>query len=307
MRSAIIAAAFAVGAIAVPLQERALVYETDIVYATQYVTVTQGDVAATQAPAPTTTAAEKKHFHGHRKSKSKNDYAWTSSWATTWTESAPAASSPAEQQEAPPAYSEPAAPSSYDEPEPTSTKAKSSSAPASTGSSSGAKPSGYQGHVVHHHNIHRANHSAPDLKWSDSLAATAQKIGESCNYAHDTEMDGGGYGQNIAAGVKADNVSAVITELFYNGEVGLFEGQYGKDSPDMSNFHEWGHFSQIVWVGTTEVGCATVDCSSQGLGNTGGNVPLTSPSATTSNYANEYADNVKESRGDATCYWNDGE
>ena len=31
-------------------------------------------------------------------------------------------------------------------------------------------------------------------------------------------MDGGGYGQNIAAGVKADNVSAVITELFYNGE-----------------------------------------------------------------------------------------
>lgn len=94
-------------------------------------------------------------------------------------------------------------------------------------------------------------------------------------------MDGGGYGQNIAAGVKADNVSAVITELFYNGEVGLYEGQYGKESPDMSNFHEWGHFTQIVWKGTTEVGCATVDCSSSGLANTGGNVP---PYFTVCNY-----------------------
>jgi uncharacterized protein YkwD len=37
---------------------------------------------------------------------------------------------------------------------------------------------------LHHHNIHRANHSAPDLTWSDSLAATAQKIGETCVYAH---------------------------------------------------------------------------------------------------------------------------
>lgn len=38
--------------------------------------------------------------------------------------------------------------------------------------------------VLHHHNIHRANHSAPDIAWSDSLAATAQKIGETCIYAH---------------------------------------------------------------------------------------------------------------------------
>lgn len=26
----------------------------------------------------------------------------------------------------------------------------------------------------------------------------------------------------------------------------------------------------------------------------------------TGNYANEYADNVQKSRGDATCHWNDG-
>ena len=36
------------------------------------------------------------------------------------------------------------------------------------------------------------------------------------------DKDQGAYGQNIAAGVKADNVSAVITELFYNGEVSFY-------------------------------------------------------------------------------------
>lgn len=98
-------------------------------------------------------------------------------------------------------------------------------------------------------------------------------------------MDGGEYGQNIAAGVKADNVSAVITELFYNGEVSFYDGLYNDNpkaaDPPTTNFHEWGHFSQMVWVDTTEVGCATVDCSSQNLANTGGNVP---PYFTVCNY-----------------------
>lgn len=117
------------------------------------------------------------------------------------------------------------------------------------------------------------------------------------------------YGQNIAAGVKADNVSAVITELFYNGEVGLYEGLYGQADPDMTNFEQWGHFSQIVWKASTKVGCATVDCTDKGLANTGGNVP---PFFTVCNYQSqgnfggEYADNVGEPRGDSTCHWNDG-
>ena len=85
-------------------------------------------------------------------------------------------------------------------------------------------------------------------------------------------MDGGGYGQNIAAGVEAGNISAIITNLFYNGEVGWYDGLYGQDSPDMSNFEHWGHFSQIVWKGTSHIACATQDCSGRGLANVGSNV-----------------------------------
>jgi hypothetical protein len=98
--------------------------------------------------------------------------------------------------------------------------------------------------------------------------------------------DGGGYGQNIAAGAPASNVSSVITELFYNNEVGNFAGLYGQATPsninDESAFDGWGHFSQIVWKGSTKVGCATYDCSAQGLANTGGNVP---PYFTVCNYS----------------------
>ena len=52
--------------------------------------------------------------------------------------------------------------------------------------SSGAPAPTYSTTVVAHHNAHRANHSAPKIRWDDELAATAQKIAESCIYAHDT-------------------------------------------------------------------------------------------------------------------------
>jgi len=116
-------------------------------------------------------------------------------------------------------------------------------------------------------------------------------------------------GQNIAAGVEADNITAIITNLFYNGEVGWYDGLYGQAQPSMVNFEHWGHFSQIVWKGTTHVGCYTKDCSAQGLANTGGDV---SPYFTVCNYkspgnfANEYGANVGQPLGHPTVDWNYG-
>lgn len=50
----------------------------------------------------------------------------------------------------------------------------------------------------------------------------------------------------------------------------------------MSLFEKWGHFSQIVWKGTTHVGCYTAHCPN-GLGNVGSDV---SPYFTVCNYKN---------------------
>ncbi|KAI5240763.1 hypothetical protein E4T43_05846 [Aureobasidium subglaciale] len=176
-------------------------------------------------------------------------------------------------------------------------------------SSTVAAPAGkattYQQRVVDHHNVHRSNHSAPALAWDAALASTAAKIAATCVYAHSMNVDGGGYGQNIAAGVEANNVSAVITELFYNGEVGYYTNLYGQANPDMSNFEKWGHFSQLVWKGTTKVGCATQYCSG-GLANVGQYV---SPHFTVcnygspGNYAGEYAANIGASLNKPTQDW----
>lgn len=119
------------------------------------------------------------------------------------------------------------------------------------------------------HNSHRYNHSAPELSWSDELAGIAKKIGHTCNYNHSMDVDGGGYGQNIGAGAPPEDGPAMITNLMYNGEIGLYPG-YGSE-PSMENFERWGHFSQLVWKGTRQVGCATIHCP-DGLANTGQHV-----------------------------------
>ncbi len=43
---------------------------------------------------------------------------------------------------------------------------------------------GYMSNVLHQHNIHRSNHSAPKLSWDNRLAAIAKEVSESCVYGH---------------------------------------------------------------------------------------------------------------------------
>lgn len=115
----------------------------------------------------------------------------------------------------------------------------------------------------------------------------------------------GGYGQNIAAGVGGDNISVIITDLFYNGEVNWYDGLYGQTSPSMDNFEHWGHMSQMVWRDTTAVGCYTSYCPN-GLAKVGSNVP---PFFTVCNYqspgniAGQY-NRVGQTLGQPTVTWN---
>jgi len=326
MRTAIAATVFVAGALAVPAHrhqhKRAEEVVVDYVTVTDIVTVTAGSeptttpVAVNNSPASSSSSSHKSWHHW-----------WT--WSSTLATSTKAASSAAPTTAVTTVTTQAPAPSSYQAPssspepattaEPTTTEAPATTAPASTwatssskapattaSSASGGVVSTYPDIVVKHHNIHRSNHSAPDLTWSDSLAATAQKIADSCVYAHNVDMDGGGYGQNIAAGVDANNISAIITDLFYNGEVGWFDDLYGKDQPDMTNFEHWGHFSQIVWKGTTSVGCATQVCGKlQNVGNDVSPVFTVCNYDPPGNYANEYATNIGTPKKQATAEWDE--
>lgn len=153
MRSAFAVAAFAAGAIAVPFadEKRGLQYDYDVAYVTNVVTVTA------YGPAPTVPA--KAPHYGHMSSK-----------VVTY--------APAPTSEAAPVYSAPAP--VYSAPAPVYSAPASSAAPAS-----GAKPTDYNSAVVYSHNLHRANHSSPDVTWSDDLYNCALEVAQTCKYAHD--------------------------------------------------------------------------------------------------------------------------
>jgi uncharacterized protein YkwD len=70
-----------------------------------------------------------------------------------------------------------AAPTTYAAPEPTPTPA--AAAPSAPSDDS------YEGTVLYHHNVHRANHSAPDVTYNDEIAGYAAQVAKSCKFAHD--------------------------------------------------------------------------------------------------------------------------
>ncbi len=81
---------------------------------------------------------------------------------------------------------------------------------------------------------------------------------------------GGGYGQNIAMYAASGNVKGMgaakaaaqaITNMWYNGEMRHYPSSgYGQSNPPMGGFEQWGHFSQVVWVNSKEVGCGVQYC-----------------------------------------------
>ncbi|KAK5056600.1 hypothetical protein LTR84_012132 [Exophiala bonariae] len=255
-------------AAATPLDKRALVTTYEIVTVTATVTG-YPPAKSTDAPADAGSGGWS-NWGGWRGGNGAGSWGGD---ATTFTQPAPSMEAPAPQNPAP---------SFNQAPAPAEESSSSSSAWSSSAPPSNPKPtsvsSDYQQGILDAHNIHRANHSVSDLSWDDKLAGIAAQIAASCVYAHDTSTGGGGYGQNIGAGSPPSDIPSMIGDLMYNDEINFYPGYGGE--PDMSNFHAWGHFSQIVWKSTTGVGCATQYCPN-GLANTGGGV---SPYFTVCNY-----------------------
>ena len=163
MRSAIIAAAFAIGALAVPHQKRDMVTNTEyeVVYVTDIQTVTAGGDKAIETP-------EQKH-NGHRHG---GFHGWGHPNGYT-TEAAP-----------PPAPTTTTIQTRNPAPSPAPSPSPSPSAGGTPPSAPGG--SGYSDIAVYHHNLHRSNHSAPDVAWDSALESTAAKIAATCVYAHNT-------------------------------------------------------------------------------------------------------------------------
>lgn len=119
-------------------------------------------------------------------------------------------------------------------------------------------------------NQYRAQHAAaPYLIWSTQLATDAQDWANRCQIG--VHSNGSNYGENLAWGYSIPK--AAITAWYnerdnyermsknytanYPMTVDVFNWDHRPNSPDM-----YGHFTQIVWQATREVGCGHAMCQS---------------------------------------------
>ncbi|RXW18244.1 hypothetical protein EST38_g7613 [Candolleomyces aberdarensis] len=133
-------------------------------------------------------------------------------------------------------------------PRPTTTAAPPPTTPApSNGGSTGSTSGGDIADYLAGHNTIRRNHGASDLTWSDELASAAQRWANNCQWKHSGGAVGP-FGENLAAGTNLGIRAAI---KLWTDEV----SDYNPASPTFS------HFTQVVWKGTTQVGCAVQTCT----------------------------------------------
>jgi len=107
--------------------------------------------------------------------------------------------------------------------------------------------------VLNSTNFFRAEHNATDVAYNETLAAFASEYlsdNENCDFVH----SGGPYGENLAIGY-ADVVGAIDAW-------GNERDEYNFDDPDFDT--RTGHFTQLVWRNTTDVGCGRKLCGERG-------------------------------------------
>ncbi|ABN67684.2 predicted protein [Scheffersomyces stipitis CBS 6054] len=107
--------------------------------------------------------------------------------------------------------------------------------------------------ILDAHNQKRADHGVSALTWSDDLYQYAQNYANGYSCSGSLVHSGGKYGENLAVG--------------YSSGVTAFDAWYVEgDDYNYNAATQWDHFTQVVWKGTTQLGCAYKDCSAENWG-----------------------------------------
>lgn len=119
--------------------------------------------------------------------------------------------------------------------------------------------------ITARHNYFRHIFQAPPIEWDDSVANAAQTFtdsaavlaacpGQGGTFQHNT--DGGKYGQNFAGSsftYPNQTIGETAVDLWM-----LEEKHYNFQDPGFSD--STGHFTQVVWIGSTKLGCGYRKC-----------------------------------------------
>ncbi|KAK6534863.1 hypothetical protein TWF281_006162 [Arthrobotrys megalospora] len=92
----------------------------------------------------------------------------------------------------------------------------------------------------------RAIHGSPPLVWNKVLATYASRQGRKCNFRHSH----GPYGENLAGGGPMNN------PVWYQWYLYTEVNNYDWNEPGFAS--DTGHFTQLVWKSSKEIGCAWI-------------------------------------------------
>jgi len=104
--------------------------------------------------------------------------------------------------------------------------------------------------VLDAHNFYRAKHCVPALKWSGALAASAQLWANRCDFNHDDQNP---HGENLFWGTAGAYSPRTAVTAWYE-EI----DEHNFSAPELGD--QAGHFTQVVWRSTKELGCGLARC-----------------------------------------------
>lgn len=122
---------------------------------------------------------------------------------------------------------------------------------------SGPAPDPFQQEALDAHNAARAaeGQGLAPLKWSPSLQADTQAWAEQCKFDHWAPT---GQGQNLYMTSQSTASPANAVKAWMDEKA---DYTYGATGGSCAPGKACGHYTQVVWSTTTEVGCAAKTCA----------------------------------------------
>ena len=110
--------------------------------------------------------------------------------------------------------------------------------------------------IVAAHNNYRAEVTSPPLQWSDALAQSAQQWADHLASIQQMQHSGqDGVGENLFMGTtRAFSFTQMVGS--WGDEKANFTPGTFSDVSTTGNWMDVGHYTQVVWRNTTDVGCA---------------------------------------------------
>lgn len=128
-----------------------------------------------------------------------------------------------------------------------------------SGSELGSPSNNFEQALLQFHNTERGRKGAAPLRWNDTLESQARawaaKLAAERRMYHSSYKARNQAGENLWAGTAGRFGPDAMMSAFLNERQYFKAGQF----PEVSSTGKWqdvGHYTQIIWRSTTDVGCA---------------------------------------------------